>query len=447
VTTLQTLSDLPFNSRVCLYGAGEVGISLFLLLREQRPDVKVVCFVDSYKSGERHGITIIPPDVLPVRSADYDLVVITSLVFAEQIKQTLAALEVKHYCFVSPLLNDADSSTVRSLDRPLYAFYDRAVSPDGFDIVLFLYLAEIERLQRGYDSLHVVLVPKEKGSFIKQGEDLVYGTGRLKNVRAFDSDASVWYERNVLVPCCWLLSSCGKVSVLGSRAEVTELFGPFDKGVFPVGYSPDAPRENYAWSRVVNAVKTAAQLPSFRATATACDYVRPWLERKAAGRRPISITVRESFLQKDRNSSMGEWLNFARKLQADGFFPVFIRDTGVALEKPAAELAEFCIFAEGSWNLELRMALYELAYINMFTGGGPSVLAHYNRTVRLIRFQVLREGVFECSRQHLEADGLVFGQPLPGATPYQITVWGEERYERMVQVFSQLQKQLEDEGC
>lgn len=434
---IRKLSDVPEHARLCLYGAGEVGMSLFLLLKERRPDVRVVCFVDSFKNGERHGVAIVSPETLQSRAADFDQVVITSLVFADQIRDILEKHGIDRYSGISPVLEDVAPTAGPKI---LYAFYDRAVSPDGFDIVLFLYLAELERLKRGYDAIHVVIVPKQDASFVRHGEALVYGSGHAGQTR--DAAASTWYERNVLIPCCWLMPSCGKVSLLGSREEAGTLFGNVGGRIFPEGYAHTAPRENYAWSRIVRAVDEAKTLPSFRATPAACEHLKPWLERQAGGKPVVSITFRESLYQQDRNGNADAWIRFARTISADGFFPVFIRDTGVALEEPAAELAEFCIFREGSWNLELRMALYELAYLNMFTGGGPSILAHYNRTVPLVRFQVMREGVFECSRQHLEADGLTYGRPLPGATPFQITVWGEERYERMVREFHALHEKM-----
>ena len=41
---MNSLNDFEPNDRICIYGAGEIGISLMKLIEMSRPDVTIVCF-------------------------------------------------------------------------------------------------------------------------------------------------------------------------------------------------------------------------------------------------------------------------------------------------------------------------------------------------------------------------------------------------------------------
>ena len=66
----------------------------------------------------------------------------------------------------------------------------------------------------------------------------------------------------------------------------------------------------------------------------------------------------------------------------EGFEPVFIPDTDSCFVQEV-KLDNFFVFRESSWNLGLRMALYEESYLN-FVSAGPASIAQLNRKVRYI---------------------------------------------------------------
>jgi FkbM family methyltransferase len=74
---LSRLEDLPRGSRVCLYGAGQGGAGFRALLRERRPDVAVVAFVDDFRAGEKDGVPVVTPAGLAALPG-FDLVLVTS---------------------------------------------------------------------------------------------------------------------------------------------------------------------------------------------------------------------------------------------------------------------------------------------------------------------------------------------------------------------------------
>jgi hypothetical protein len=81
--------------RIAIYGVGDFGSLLYRKLKGS--DVQVDCFVDRYSKALHYGleeIEIIPPDRLKERKG-IDLILISALVSAQEIKQELKELEIE----------------------------------------------------------------------------------------------------------------------------------------------------------------------------------------------------------------------------------------------------------------------------------------------------------------------------------------------------------------
>ncbi len=423
---LNSLQDFPKQAKVCLYGAGEIGISLLLMLRDERPDVEVLCLIDSFKDGLLYDTEILKPEKL--ENIDYDFIVITSFAYRTQIEEILKRHGIEKYCTVHPLFNSPETTDEDDDAGVLYAFYDRAVAPDGFDIVSFLYLAEIARIENGCRSVHPVFVPLPAKPFIKKGDKFVYDkTGQTTNqdeTAVRDTETSGWWERNILIPCCWILPSCSQISFFSSRAEARRFQQHVATKIFPSDYSVDYPKAAYSWPLITEAInRWSPDLPSFKATAKALDYVSAWLKSHTRDKLVITITLREQPIHQQRNSDLKAWITFAENLDKDIYCPVFIRDNNSAMTRQPTDLDDFLVFKEIPWNMELRMALYELAFLNMFVNNGPVVFSHHNKKIRYLMFMKTQQGVFEGSQEHMLAEGLKSSCQMPGATLFQKTVW------------------------
>ncbi|MBI3511403.1 MAG: FkbM family methyltransferase [Bacteroidetes bacterium] len=77
---ISDLNQLEKGARIALYGAGAVG-KYFLDQSEKTKHVKVVCFIDDQKKGERFGLPVIDPSQLD--SFQPDLVLITTSYWRE----------------------------------------------------------------------------------------------------------------------------------------------------------------------------------------------------------------------------------------------------------------------------------------------------------------------------------------------------------------------------
>ena len=448
--TINTLQDIPQKAKIAIYGAGEIGVSLLLLLKKFRSDVTIVSFIDTFKEGNLHGTRIIKSTQIKDIDSRVSLIIVATFSFKEQIVTSLKENNLTNYCFINPLFNTED--IISPLDsaknklrcsNTLYAFYDRSVCPDGFDILPFLFLAEVERIRVGCENLHPVIVPPPNNYFVQKDEKVVYNRNKVNTV-VREKATSSWWERNIIVPCCWFLSSCKQITICTNRQEANLIHQHIATSIFPINYKVQCPTAKYSWIEVIKATKEQTKLPTLQATEKSLDYIGLWIQDNIpANKKIIAITLRESPFQNDRNSNINEWIGFAENLDKSKYCPVFLRDTSVALTKPHPNLNDFIIFQEASWNMELRMAIYESSFINMFTGGGPAILALFNKKTRLIMFQALRKGVFEISRQHLEAEGIPVGRDYPGATSFQRTIWQEEKADIMRKEFDKMVLKIE----
>lgn len=76
-------TDIPYKSRVCLHGTSKGGEESLKLLRRIRPDVEIIYFADTYRSGTFEGFNILSPQELADRKSDYDLILVCSCYYPE----------------------------------------------------------------------------------------------------------------------------------------------------------------------------------------------------------------------------------------------------------------------------------------------------------------------------------------------------------------------------
>jgi hypothetical protein len=441
--TINTLNDLPRGSRLALFGAGDFGAALLKLFKSARPDISVEFFVDTFKKGNIDSIEIISPDNLVARKADFNFLIITSHAFSAQIQKSVRKEGIDNCFLLNPLFNIEQQDDITSKQdeitaETLYAFYDLAVSPPGFDILKFLFLAEIRRRKHGFKKLHPVIIPRPSDMLTQQGVNY-----NFKLIR--DASGNQWWIRNILVPCCWLMPSCQQITLCSSRFEAEVLADWQRENVYPEGYKVARPLQGYTWDKVFAAAEHEENLPTFRATPKALDYLEPWLEQTVQGRKLVSITLKESPVLPERSSNVGEWVKFARDRDHEEFCPVFVRDTGASLGKLPAELEGCTVFPEIPWNMEMRMALYESSYINMFVANGPAELCLFNRTTRMLAFKVASAADVIYSKEIMQGQGFTEGANYPIATPLQIAVWDEDRLACIKEQFMALCRKIDAE--
>jgi hypothetical protein len=152
-------------------------------------------------------------------------------------------------------------------------------------------------------------------------------------------------------------------------------------------------------------------------------YVKRWADARLKNRRLITITLRDYEFMKERNSNVSAWVDFAQRLDSTRFFPVFILDTEGTLDPLPKEFKDFEIFREASWNVPLRMSLYETSYLNLGVNNGPMFMCALNRRTRLLIFKLITASVPQATEELIASLGFEIGGQLPFSTPFQKLVW------------------------
>lgn len=295
--------------------------------------------------------------------------------------------------------------------RTLTAFYDFSICPVTYDFTVFAALVEMARRREGCDRARIVVVPGDTEGF--RNDDVAYTNGN-----------KLWRLRNIVLPSCWLFDRSASVTVCASRDEAAEIEAATTGPVFPPGYATGAPVGSYLWSGMSAALACGETPPQARPSEEARRIVSAWLSERANGRRPLTITLRESTHAPVRNSNRDAWLDFARTLDARDYFTIFVPDTEKAFASANGnDTGDGPVFwAAPALNLEIRLALYEQCWLNLMVINGPGVLCWLSPTPRFIMFKMLADWDNTSAAYHASV-GLDVGSQLPHATAFQRLVW------------------------
>ena len=236
--------------------------------------------------------------------------------------------------------------------------YDLSRSPVTFDFLNFLVRAERLRLERGAESLSVN---------IKLGE-------RIQSIR--DRDFS-WERKQyrvsaLLAQLPWLLPSVSAVTIGGD-------------GVQEVGYE-----------------QATEYVPVFKAPDSAMAAVSEYVR---VGKPYVTITIRDSDFQPERNSNAAEWLKVADWLAECGYAVIFVPDTEAMVAGRPLDTGDHMVYEAAAFNQALRLALYEHAMLNCFTSGGPMMLSMWAKSPTFI-CKLKVDGVHSCSEEVLNSVGM-----------------------------------------
>jgi hypothetical protein len=167
------------------------------------------------------------------------------------------------------------------------------------------------------------------------------------------------------------------------------------------------------------------------------------MSERDSGRGIVSLSMRECEYDTARNSSRESWHELAAWLRADGWCPVFVPDMNTAFktEGPADLVND--MFRDIVWNLDLRMAFYELCYLNMFVSMGPTTLCMCGRGVRYLCFNFVAASCGSATEEYLRSQGLTPGKDLPWASDFQRLIWAPDETEIMVREFKRMVAEID----
>ena len=287
--------------------------------------------------------------------------------------------------------------------KTLYAFHDFRVTWPCFDYFGFLIHAEWTRRKVGAENLHVVFVPKP------ESEDHADFN--------FTPMQTNWRLNNLVVPGTWLLPSCRSISVCNTVEEAREIYENWDGPIFPHGYSIDKPllMGDPCWPALI--ANFGDNIQYLRATPQSLEYVNNWKRAHSAGKKIVSITIRNTNYNEQRNSDLDLWAKFALWLQQRDYYPVIVPDTDTALQILGNQFLGIPSIPAAALNLEIRMALYEVSFLNTFVSNGPAYMCCFDRNIHFLNF---RTGEFLAEPKNIESfQGIPYGTNPPYLNQFQ----------------------------
>lgn len=162
-----------------------------------------------------------------------------------------------------------------------------------------------------------------------------------------------------------------------------------------------------------------------KATEHAREVVKGYLYNKL---RPVSITIRNSSFQPERNGSGPEWTRVAAWLWSNGFSPIFVPDTEMLTTQSAQKIYPHDSYYAASFNSDLRLALYEHCELNLMTCGGPMMLALLGHT-KTLAFKAIVPGIATCSPEYMAKNGF---SPAAEWAPGKRVFWGPDDHEGVI---------------
>jgi hypothetical protein len=312
-------------------------------------------------------------------------------------------------------------------DNAIYAVYDLSQGPVTYDFTHYLMLAERFRRMSGRTGLYIIFVPASGDGF--------------RHVSPRDGfmerDRKLWRLLNLLAPCAYLIPNCVGMTICPTREDASALLRTLPQDdVYPPYYSIETPTCPYALSKVVQQAAAGVELRAFQAPPLAANMVRHWFAEIAGTKPVVSITMRQSDFQTERNSNIGAWRQFAEFCVAQGFHPVFIPDTEALLAGTQERFDGFSVLELPALSVGYRMAIYQESFVNAMVNNGPHGLCIYHPAARSLVFKVLNPAVPTCTAAYLAAHGIRPDHQLPFSGPHQTIVWEFDDAEAIERAFT-----------
>lgn len=306
--------------------------------------------------------------------------------------------------------------------------YDLEVYPISYDICWLMVWADQDRKLRGLKSLHCIFLPIEDHDNRKfpPGYDAVV-----------DRTSRAWRFLNICISTLSLVPTCTGFTVCSTRRQFSALNLLSRRNQI----TPHVPLSAIYRDLLARAPTMDGDW-GLKAPDQGFRYVDQWISRHAMGRKLVVVTLRQYAVDVERNSRIADWVAFLKNLDQSLYLPVIIPDTDHALEGQP-DFSGIAVFNEAAWNIGLRTALYERAYINMFVNSGPASLCILNPRTCYLLFKIMVPGIHLASEQTLREMGFEPNTQPPIVTPRQRWIWEDDQQHIIEREFAAMVARLE----
>lgn len=417
-----------------VFGAGVV-FEKFIQSGDAKP-FELVALLDNNKTGDFLGFDVEKPTQALIQNGHYDVIILTlwdkpeviEAVSSQLIAMGASPEKIKVYSYDRHIFCDL-SEHKKMLDevddsRILYAYYDLNRSSETYDVTSFLATADCYREQQGLQLLHMVIVARDT-----QWEAQAY---------CLEEHERLWRAENIVKQACALIPACKGMTYCTSRSQA-QMYLDNQSHRFPLDYRLDNPppitvhKDFYYW------LDQGIDPRRFHSTPKASHYVQQWVEHQLPENKQafITVTLRESTLQPKRNSDIAQWDEFFKWLldTHPSLSVVVIRDTECVFEEAPFSASNVYYFPVASFHMDLRMALYEGAYVNMGCSNGPKQLCHLSKTASYITTKMIVDDYQGSSRERFIDRKIEIDKDFRFADENQLIDWNPDSRECLIQSF------------
>ena len=316
-------------------------------------------------------------------------------------------------------------------DVVVHAIYDTEKNPISYDIAFFLQAAEIFRKISGASHLIVSIV---------WPSDIVEIPGIPDSYNlAVDAHSKSFRMVHIAVQMSQLISTSGVFQIKDRKFANAPL--EILKGSKIITYpSPDNTHHSIYY-RLVN--ENPNLMEGFSASHAAHRYIQDWLKTlQGKSKKILCITLRQYAYDTQRNSNLDAWQDFLGRIDLDEYSVVIVPDTDRFADQEPLFGGRYPVFVPACFDADLRFALYEIAYLNMFVNNGPGSAATLSRKIRYLMFKMLAPDVPHCTEDVLMQLGFTPGKSPTYAGAFQKWVWADDDADTLWSEFCAMEEKI-----
>ncbi len=308
-------------------------------------------------------------------------------------------------------------SKYNNKNKYIHAFFDLSNSRSTYDIVGYLiYLSSYSKIKN--KEVKLIILPDEKYKQDWQKE---------KN---FLTDESINFRNQYITKQLLNLveNFSPQLIFLEKREEALEYFSVQPDLKFPKNINQN---ELIAWDDYYLFINEFYKKNNFITSMKAPNFINKFVERLFNNvdtkKGIVTITIRDSSYSEFRNSNLNNWIEFYFWLIERDYYPIILNDTeklhinSYILDKNNKRIPTFDL---GSLNCDIRLGLYEAAFLNTGVGTGPTLLLNFSKYCNYLLFKTYVDEESSASLKSFEKIcGFGKNEQWPFANNFQKLVW------------------------
>ncbi len=311
-----------------------------------------------------------------------------------------------------------------SVGERILVVCDMAGVPYSFDILVFLFVANRFRIEKGCKLMDIAFVAHASEPGIANEEIQENFASRYRTL-----------IHNLGIQATRLLNCIGNIHLFDNRQMFVDYFNiiKHQVSIFPQFYNPNAPlyktkhneADLFCYRHLIGTTKIE-EILNLRAPGDEVKFAERWLRQNSGTRIPITVTLRQLTSGKSRNTNLKILQQAITRLSHRNIKFVIIPDYATAYTECAIKGNNVVICNEAVLSLPFRVALYESSSFNIFGSNGPMCIGPLSRIVKYLVINLEQDEPTARMKDLRHASGLKKGKPFWGAGEFQRLIWEPE---------------------